>query len=377
MSSPSIIIIGAGIGGLTLARTLLLHDLHIEVYEAQAHLQAPGGGLIVPPNSARILERLGLRSVFQNGVSLRRMQIIDAVNGQALYVRDQHEVERQQGRGLWAVSRSVLQAGLLEKLPPEVLSLQHRLDTVQERGHESYLSFTNRRHVIGDLIVGADGAQSRTREILFPHVQLQPTGQTAVRGVLAARLPARYEQSFTEFWGVGQRFTCFPINDREVYWHAVLKSGDVSPTVTIPQLAQAYESFPAPVQALIQETPEAAMIVTPLRDLSPLPEWTKGNVVLLGDAAHATSPNLGQGAAQAIEDAATLADLIATESDVHQAARRFQQRREHVANAVVARSRQMGQLGQVGGAGRWFRNMTLKVNPDLARSRIEAFYDER
>lgn len=369
----NIVIIGAGIGGLTLARRLSLSGQHPEVYEANPHLKPAGGGLIVPPNSARILESLGLGEVFARSVPLTAMQIFDA-GGSLLYRREQADVRQKYGHGLWGVSREVLHAALLHSLPDEHIFTGYRLEDVRSMGHQSYVTFGNRRHVTGDLLVAADGAASRVREVLFPEIQLQPTGQTTLRGVADMPLPGHYARTFTEFWGAGMRFTCFPLSERQTYWHAVLKSQNVLGTPTTGEVAQMYEHFPHPVKELISASSNP-LTVTELRDLSPLPNWSRGNVVLLGDAAHATSPHLAQGAAQAVEDAATLGELLVTESDPLRAMRRYQALREGHANAVVARSRQMGQIGQASGAARFFRNLTLKISPELARSRIEAFYE--
>lgn len=371
----NVVIIGAGVGGLTLAHALTRRGIGAEVYEANPNLRPPGGGLIVPPNSARILERLGLASHLRGGVPLHRMQILDA-GGQQLYERDQGDVRREQGFGLWGLPRAALHGALLDALPEGTVHAGHRLHHLEALGLKTYAVFENRRHVIADLIVGADGATSRTRQLLFPEARLRATGQLAVRGVSEAPVPLRYGRAFTEFWGSGRRFTFFPIDATRTYWHAALRGDRVPARPSPAWLAEGYRAFPAPVQDLILETPEAGLFSTELRDLAPLARWSVGNVALLGDAAHATSPNLAQGAAQAIEDAAVLAELLAGETRLDRALERYQLRREAQTAALVADSRQLGQLGQLRGGARWLRNVGLKLNPELARRRIEAFYTE-
>lgn len=367
---------GGGIGGLTLTRALALRGIHAEIYEAASEIRPLGGGLIVPPNSARILQRLGVGEIFRSGLPLRAMQIVDA-SGQVLYRRDQGAVQATHGFGLSSISRPKLYEALTHLIPRQDLHTGYRLNNLGNHGEKSYAVFTSGRHIPGELIVGADGAGSATRKLLFPDMHLHPTGQVALRGLLTFELPPAYAQTFTEFWGAGRRLTMFPLAGGQVYWHAVYNDPHDMTDPTPRRLADAYADFPAPVQSVLRQTPPEQLTRTPLYDLPPLPHWSRGNVTLLGDAAHATSPNLAQGAAQAIEDADALAEALASGKPLAQALASYQRRREGQANAAVARSRQMGQIGQVGGALRWVRNAALKMNPDLARKRIEAFYGEQ
>lgn len=370
-----VVIIGAGIGGLTLARALTRRGIPVTVYEASADLRAPGGGLIVPPNSARILERLRVTAHLRQSVPLRRMQILDA-GGQQLYGRDQEDVQRDQGFGLWGVPRAALHAALLVGLPEGTVQPGHRLRDFGTLGDRAYAVFDNRRHVIADLIVAADGADSRARQLLFPQAQLRPTGQVALRGVAGVPLPPRHQRAFSEVWGPGRRFTFFPMNEHQTYWHAALPGLSLPARPSPDWLAQQYRAFPAPVADLILSSGGSPLTLTELRDLGPLPHWHCRNVALLGDAAHATSPNLAQGAAQAIADAAVLADLLGTGRPLPEVLAHYQRRREAQAAAVVRASRHLGQVGQARGGARWLRNVGLHLNPELARRRIEAFYAE-
>lgn len=374
-AARSVAVVGAGIGGLALARALTVRGLQAEVYEASAEIKGAGGGLIVPPNSARILDRLGLGEVFRAGVPLRQMQILDA-GGQVLYRRDQGEVRQAQGYGLHTVSRAALHQALQAALPPQILFPGFRLQELRRMGDKHYAVFANGQQVVADLIVAADGAQSRARALMFPEVHLEPTGQVAMRGVARADLPPAFQRSFTEIWGSGRRITFFPLANDEVYWHAAFSADHLGARPSLSEVAQHYAQFPQPVAHLLEATGPQTLQTTLLQDLEPLPQWSRGNVALLGDAAHATSPNLAQGAAQALEDAAALAELLSQEVRLETALLAYQKRRERYANAAVARSRQMGQIGQVGGPLRWIRNTTIKMNPELARSRIEAFYEE-
>ena len=184
------------------------------------------------------------------------------------------------------------------------------------------------------------------------------------------------DSAFTEYWGAGHRFTFFRMSAGQTYWHAPIEQGEHEPTLSRAELLHKFRHFPAQVQRLIESTPEQDISALPLRDLSPLPDWCNRRVVLVGDAAHATSPNLGQGAAQAMEDVAALAERLALDPDRATALRNYQRIREGTANAAVANARAFGEMGRRRGLGRIARNVVLSINPDLARRRIEAFYGE-
>ncbi|ADV66068.1 FAD-dependent monooxygenase [Deinococcus maricopensis] len=371
-------IIGAGIGGLAFARALHRRGLNAQVYEAQPHLRSLGGGLLIPPNSARVLERLGIQAVLDtHGVPLRDMQILDH-HGRLLYKRDQDAVAAQFGRGLYSVARTALHRALAASLPDGAVQVGHPLTRLEHHFDGVSAFFSTGREVQSDVLIAADGRDSRARQLLFPETHLAPTGQVAYRGMTRLDPFDDWRDSFVEFWGVGRRFTFFRMGDGVTYWHAPLHEGAAGGrALRKSEVLRAYRDFPLQVTELIAATDEAHLTHVSLADLSPMPAWWRGRVALLGDAAHATSPNLGQGAAQALEDADALADLLALEDDFKTAFRQYQAAREGAANTAVAESRQLGEIGQAGGPARWLRNVGLALSPDLARRRLEAFYEQR
>jgi len=369
-------IIGAGIGGLALARALHLRGVPTRVYESSPQMRSLGGGLIIPPNSARILEHLGLGDVLEQGVPLQDMQILDS-GGKLLYRRDQREVQQKYGRPISGIARSVLHRALAESLPAGTVVLGHHLERLQHHFDGVSAFFRGGQEAVSDLLVGADGRSSRARQLILPETRLVPTNQTAYRGVAATDPLPGWHDTFGEFWGHRRRFSFFRVGDGRTYWHAPVHQ---EPGVLFErkktELLRLYRDFPPQVTDLIANTDEGQISAVELADLSPIPDWWRGRVALLGDAAHATSPNLGQGAAQALEDAEALAESLLVYPAHEQALNHYQHTRERVANAVVAQSRQLGEIGQAGGALRLLRNFTLSINPDLARRRIESFYGE-
>ncbi|WP_261663358.1 FAD-dependent monooxygenase [Deinococcus sp. Marseille-Q6407] len=376
LQHQNIAIIGAGVSGLALAGALKLQGVSSRVYEASDQLWSLGGGLIIPPNSVRVLEQLGLDTVLKvRGVELHDMRIYD-VSGRLLYARSQGEVAQRHGHPLLGLAREDLHRVLAEHLPEGTVQTGHRLTGLDNEFHEAVAHFQNGQTVHADLLVAADGRDSQVRTLLYPETRLVPTGDVAYRGVTAQRPGGELDQAFSEFWGPGRRFTCFRMSDGLTSWHAPVRQGAGTPLLDKAGLLHAMRDFPPAVLGLIEATDADQITALPLQDISPLPEWWNRRTVLIGDAAHATSPNLGQGAAQALEDAAALAQHLAAAPDRYSALEGYQQQREGTANAATATARAFGELGRARGVARFARNLALSLNPELARRRIEAFYGD-
>lgn len=373
----NIAIIGGGVSGLALAQALTQQGVSSQVYEASAALSHLGGGLIMAPNSIQVLEELGLgHTVKVHAMPLDRMVIFDAT-GAELYRRMQSDVaHRFGGHGLMGMPRAELHRSLAEHLPEGTIHTGHRLAGLENGFQEAKAQFAGGHTVTADLLVAADGRDSTVRALLYPETKLVHTGDVAYRGVTSLLPDGALQNAFAEYWGAGRRFTFFRMSEGLTYWHAPIEQSEHIPNLSRAELLHKFRHFPAQVQRLIESTPEDQITALPLRDLSPLPDWWNRRVVLVGDAAHATSPNLGQGAAQAMEDVAALAERLLKDPDRVTALQNYQRIREGTANAAVANARAFGEMGRRRGLGRLARNVALAINPDLARRRIEAFYGE-
>ncbi len=158
-----------------------------------------------------------------------------------------------------------------------------------------------------DLLIGADGLHSVIRQQLFPSIAVRYSGQTCFRGIASFTLPPQLARTCQEWWSGEYRFGFSAIDAQHVYWFAPMLAPTGRPeTFAELRLENRYAAFPALVPALLRHTPPTEIIRTDLYELPSLPYWRQGRVVLLGDAAHAMTPNLGQGGAQAIEDAVVL-----------------------------------------------------------------------
>jgi 2-polyprenyl-6-methoxyphenol hydroxylase-like FAD-dependent oxidoreductase len=228
-------------------------------------------------------------------------------------------------------------------------------------------------------VIGADGLASSVRASLFPEVQPNYSGQTSWRGVVDYELPQPFNRVSAEIWAPERRFGFSSIGGRRTYWYATADAPAgtrLSADDAKRKLTSLFTEFAPPVPSLIAETPGEAMIQTDLSDLDPETQWTSGRIALLGDAAHATTPNLGQGGAQAIEDAWVIADQIARRDRIEDAFAEYERRRRPKASMLIRRARQMGRMAHLGSTGaRLMRNMLVRQTPaSITRRELEKIY---
>jgi 2-polyprenyl-6-methoxyphenol hydroxylase-like FAD-dependent oxidoreductase len=232
---------------------------------------------------------------------------------------------------------------------------------------------------IADLVVAADGIGSRTRAGLPGDPGARYSGYSTWRGITDAPVDLHGEAG--ETWGDGLRFGLAPLADGRVYWFGVATLPEN--TLFADELAELHRRFDgwhAPIADLIDATEPAAIARHDLHDLAgPLPSFVHGRVALLGDAAHAMTPDLGQGGGQALEDAATLVRLLAATDDVDAALARYDTLRRARTQPIARRSRAVGRIAQLqGGLRTRLRDLAIGLTPTgLLRRQLTALQDWR
>ena len=219
-------------------------------------------------------------------------------------------------------------------------------DVTQEAGGVT-ARFANGTTVSGDVLIGADGVRSVVRERLGVPGSLRYSGYTAWRGIASFETAGLMAG---ETLGCGRRFGLAPIQGNRVYWYATdnVPAGQrESPGEAKARLTELFASWHRPIPELIQGMDPAAILRNDIYDRDPADRWGSGRVTLLGDAAHPMTPNLGQGACQAIEDALVLAHYLSTGPDVPSSLRRYESERIPRTRSVVTASRRVGALFQV------------------------------
>ena len=353
------IVIGAGIGGLATAVALGQRGWTVELVERQPDLAPAGAGLLLWPNAVHALRALGLGDAVVAAGTVMGSGGGRTPKGTWLASFDAERIDARLGAPIVAVHRADLHEILASALPPSVtLRTGHAVASVDD--------------LDADLVVGADGIGSVVRAHFAPQTRIRDSGQIAWRAVVndPGGLPTR----FGETLGRGWRFGAAPLGARGVYWY-VAAPGPLRTTSPAEQLAELrveLAGWHAPIPALLAATPPERLLQHALVDLHPVPPMAfDGRVALVGDAAHAMTPNLGQGACLALEDAVVLAAEL--DAGVAPGLARYDEVRRPRVARIVARSWQTGKVS--GARGRLvcaLRDVLMRALPDSLTERSTA-----
>jgi 2-polyprenyl-6-methoxyphenol hydroxylase-like FAD-dependent oxidoreductase len=370
-----IAIIGAGIGGLTLANALARKRIRATIYERAPELAEVGAGIWIPPNAMQIFERLGLdKELEEHSLSISALEVLNP-QGERLNRVSLEKMRQTYGYGLQSIHRARFQKILAQAFGEKNIHFQKELTDLNEDEGGVTLGFADGSSARADIVVGADGLRSVVRRFLFPEVEERDSGQTCFRGIGKLSLPD--ETICQEIWGSGHRIGYSAIAHEEVYWFApVTRPFEVSGPEAKPQLLELYKDFPAVATQMIEATPQNSIIRTDLKDFPPLTPWYKGRCVLMGDAAHATTPNMGQGAAQAVESAYILARSLATHDKPQDAFAHYQATRIEKAHYITKLSFTFGKTSQTeSGILQSLRDFAVRHTPDfLSEGQLNKIY---
>lgn len=307
-------VVGAGIGGLTAAHALRRAGWQVEVYEQAPEIGPVGAGIGIAPNAVKALDHLGLGADLREHGRRQEGLEIRARSGRRLAHLPADRIERRYGAPFYALHRASLHRFLLGGLGETTVHANHRATTVTTDAKSATVTFRTPAGPLtstADLVVVADGVNSRLRGELFPdHPGPDYAGYTVWRGLVPGTVldvPA----VLSETWGRGARFGIAVLDDR-IYWFACENMAEHSePEPRLDLLATRFRGWHDPIPQLIAATPEDALLRHDVYYLrAPLRSFVRGRVALLGDAAHAVTPDIGQGACLAIEDAVVLASAM-------------------------------------------------------------------
>jgi 2-polyprenyl-6-methoxyphenol hydroxylase-like FAD-dependent oxidoreductase len=377
MTGKNTIIVGGGIAGLATTIALERHGFEIELFEAAPKLEPVGFGIWMAPNAMQVFDRLAIAKEIETaGRPLLAVKICDQ-SFREIQVSDLTAAEKEFGFRIVAIHRGLLQETLLSKLKSTRVVCGSAFEAFELHEQKVIARFQNGKTVSADLLIGADGIHSKVRSQLLGNKDLRYSGLTCWRGVTDFDLPQKLKAISFELWGRRSRFGFSEISDKSVYWYAVIKSppGKMETKETIrDKVIEHFQEFASPVIELIETTDSAKMIQTDLYDLSPFRPWVKGNIALIGDAAHPMTPNLGQGGAQAVVDAYVISEELARERNISQAMQIFEERRFKKVQKIVNDAYFFGKLAHIeSGAG--LRNAVLRMIPgSITQRSMHAIY---
>jgi 2-polyprenyl-6-methoxyphenol hydroxylase-like FAD-dependent oxidoreductase len=341
-------IVGGGIGGLTTAVALARAGIGADVYEQAPELGEVGAGMGLWPNAMRAFATLGLAEAVLSlaggpiGLGLRRP------DGRWQMRRSADEVQARWGAAFACVHRAELHALLVNSLDHATIHLGARCTGFDQHDGGVRVHFDGAPDVQADVLVGADGVHSVVRSALSSPARLRYRGYTNWRGTTRPGSVALVSEGM-DTWGRGGHFGLQPTSGERILWYAGLNAGEgeTDGEHTRDRLLAAFGDWHEPIAAVIDATPQANLIRNDIYDAWPSRTWTRGPVALVGDAIHPMTPDLGQGACQAIVDATTLAACLAETSDVPRALAAYQGRRRRTAAIATLFSRHWG------GAAQW------------------------
>jgi 2-polyprenyl-6-methoxyphenol hydroxylase-like FAD-dependent oxidoreductase len=358
----SALIVGGGIGGLATAIALDRRGWQVEVCEQAAAFTEIGAGLSLWPNALRALAALDV-DLAEHVQALGAVQSgggVRSSSGRWLARNDAGEIERSFGLPLIVLHRADLVRALVEALSPEVLRPSTTVRALHDDGNAVVVEHDHGSRRV-NLVVGADGLNSTVRRLRWPEAKPpRYAGYTAWR-MITDVLPQPLTAG-AEIWGRGERFgfTSLPGGRSYCFGTATAPAGETSPEGEWAQVNHRFRTWPDPIPTLLDAVPADRVLRHDIYDLQDLPSYVSGRVVLIGDAAHAMTPNLGQGACQALEDAATLAAFL----DGSDGLARYDRERRPRTQLIARRSAVLGAIGQLS----WppaaiARNLAFRLTP--------------
>jgi 2-polyprenyl-6-methoxyphenol hydroxylase-like FAD-dependent oxidoreductase len=342
-------IIGGGIGGLAAASALQRQGIQVTVFERNPELREIGAGLTLWANGVQVLRHLGLGDTL-TAVSARLTSFeCWSWRGRRLGSMRLDAIERRVGAPSLGIHRADLLrllAGAVDQGSIHVHA--HCVGFSSEQGHV-IARFADGHEQQTDVLVGADGLYSVIREQLLGKAPPRYSGSTCWRGVALFEDAHVTPGISSETWRRGRRFGMLPIGNGRVFWYATLncpageqdRAGERKKN-----LLRLFGGWRHPIEQLIEAADEEAILRNDLFDRRPVRHWGRGRVTLLGDAAHPPTPNLGQGACQALEDALVLAGCLSDQRELVAALRAYEARRRKRSAAIIKQSALVGKIGQ-------------------------------
>lgn len=340
-----ITIIGAGMAGLTTGIALKKFGHQVTIYEQAEQILPVGAAISLWSNGVKCLNYLGLtEQVEKLGGKMDNLAYIDGLTGDVMTQFSLYPLIEEVGQRPYPVSRAELQNMLMDEFGREDIHLAKKMISFVEEGERVKIQFADGSEIESDLLVGADGTHSITRAyVLGEQVERRYAGYVNWNGLVDISDDYAAADQWTTFVGEGKRVSLMPVANNRFYFFfdvplAVGLENDRSQYKAL--FKQYFKGWCEPVQKLIDAVDVQKTNRVEIHDIEPFADFYKGRVVIVGDAAHSTTPDIGQGGCQAMEDAIYLARSLQINTlGLQDSLRRYQNKRNERANELVLRAR--------------------------------------
>lgn len=343
-----ITILGGGIAGLSTAIALKNAGIETMIFEAAAEIKAVGAGLGLGANAIKAFKVLGIDEEVMNAGRFLPAFTVYNQNGKQVTKTDSVSVSRKYGLDNFTIHRAELHALLLSKIDPACIKTNKRVTGIEQNENTVILHFQDGTMHETNYLIAAEGIHSVVRKYVLPESKPRYAGYTSWRGVIDNNNLEINEAS--ETIGAKGRVGIVPLAGNKIYWFACVNASANNTTLknyTIQDLLKQFGGYHHNIETILKATKNEKLIWTDIYDLKPIHRYAFNNILLIGDAAHATTPNLGQGACQAVEDAVILAAEIKNNPNITNAFKSFEQRRMKRIHWIVNTSWRFGKIAQL------------------------------
>ena len=338
LSSRSIAVVGAGMGGLAAAATLRGVGMEVTVYEQAPGFARVGAGIQMMPNSMKVLRRIGIEDSLRE-TSFKPFSHLNREWDTGKVLRELPMPEELFGAPYLCMHRADLTDALASAISPDSIQFNRKLVGLEESPAGVTLAFEDGTSAVADAVVAADGVHSLVRDLVVGPDEPIHKGRIAYRAVYSSALLKGRDigPSRTKWWGPDRHIVIYYVTASRSEVYFVTSVPEPADWVTkeswsakgdVEEVRAAYQGFHADVCAVLEACPDCHKWA--ILEREPLPRWSDGRVVLLGDACHPMTPYMAQGAATAIEDAAVLARCLEAVDgeDIEGAFRRYEAHRK-------------------------------------------------
>ena len=363
-------ILGGGIAGLSTAIALKKIGIDALVLEAAPEFKPVGAGITLAVNAMKAYDHLGIKEEITSAG--RPFKILDLLTqeGKVISKTDTGLIEDHYTN--IAIHRRNLHDRLLAQLDRDQIKNGKRTHSFVKKDDQYQIECKDGTTIEAKYVIIAEGIHSPIRQQLLPNAKQRYSGYTCWRGI-ADNSQLEWNQT-SETWGKKGRFGIVPLKDDQLYWFAVVNGPEESEELKKTDRLQLFEwfgNYHYPIKAIIEATQEKNIFHNDIKDLQPITQFAFDNIVLVGDSAHATTPNMGQGACQAIEDAVILAECLKKHSIASEAFRAYENKRIKRTHFIVNQSWKIGKVGQ------WEHPVMIRLRNALFRLLPASFFHKQ